>query len=230
MGSGNRWRAVVLTTILTWSGGAPAAAQEPEPPARPRTICLNGAPLPDCSTFVLVEMQGVLPVLRDTRTVRWSGGMEFEESPFAERLQWELGLMHNVSERWALGGTARLGSGSTGALTGLTVRARRWLAPDLGLDVSTGATFVTLSTPGRWGRGTGFLADARLVFQDDLYAGLRFERFGVDPFTGPEDRYDPGGSQDALSLLLGVGSEWALGGSAALGIALVVLLGTMDPS
>lgn len=223
------WRmAAVALTALGFAGGAAAAAQEPYPSDATRTLCLNGAPRPACATFLIVEVQGVLPVLRSTRSVRWFAGHQAEVSPFGDRLQWELGLMHNVSDRWALGGAVRLGEGSTGVLTGLTVRARRWLSADLGLDLSAGAAFVAPSSPGDDGRITGFLADARLNFADDVYAGLRYERADVAPFDGPDGFYDPGGSPDALSLLLGLGSEWAIGGSAALGLALVILLASTD--
>ena len=203
----------------------PAAAQEG---GDTRALCLNGGPRPACATFVVVEVQGVLPLVRNTRLVRWFGGHEMEDTPYADRLQWELGFLHNVSERWALGGTVRLGAGSTDALTGVTVRARRWLSDDVGLDLSSGATFLAVSTPERYGRTTGWLADARLNFNDDAYAGLRYEVVPIEPFAGSEDTFDPGGNAQALSVLVGMGSEWAIGGTAALGLGLVLLLSLVD--
>jgi hypothetical protein len=137
--------------------------------------------------------------------------------------------MHNVSERWAIGGTARLGpGGGERAVTGLALRGRRWLTDDVALDVSTGATFVEHSTATTWGHETGLMADARINFRDDAYVGLRFEEIALDPFTDPHGGYDRGGRARALSLLLGTGSEWALGTSAALGLGLLALIALVD--
>ncbi len=216
-------RAPLLTFLVLPTG---LAAQEAT--SRPRTLCWDGAPLPACATFLVTEVQGVLPLLRSTRSVRWSPDYPIEETPYEERLQWELGLMHNVSEDWAVGGAVRLGAGSTDVLTGLTARARRWLAPDLGLDVSAGAIFLADNGPGHYGRATGLMADARLNFGDDVYAGVRFEEVSLDPFRGSDGSYDPGGRPVAASILLGLGSEWAVGGSAVLGAALLLLLATVD--
>ncbi len=193
----------------------------------PRAFCFNGASLSACRTFLVVEMQGVLPLVQTTREVAWFEGYAHEERAFTDNLQWELGLMHNVGDGWAVGGAARLGPGSTGALTGLTLRARRWLSPDVGLDLAAGVSFRAINSPGRSGRSAGLLADARLNFNDDAYAGLRFEQFSLDPYADSYT-FDPGGPQRAVSLLLGVGSEWAVGGSAAVGAALLLLLTTVD--
>lgn len=201
------------------------SAQEPD--AAPASFCFNGAPRSACGTFLVVEVQGVLPIVQTSRRVHWYGGYTAEERSFGDRLQWELGLMHNVGDRWAVGGAARLGPGSTGALTGLTLRARHWVEENMGVDLAAGAGFHHLNTPGRYGRSVGFVADGRLNFRDDAYVGLRLEQFGLEPWTEMEAS-DPGGTQRAVSLLLGAGSEWAVAGSAALGAALLFLLATVD--
>jgi hypothetical protein len=189
-----------------------------------KTLCLNGSPLPECSSFLIVELQGVAPVIQTSRPVRYFEGAAIEENAFGDYPQWELGMMRNVGDRWALGGAARIGPGGTGFLTGLTARGRRWLTSDLGVDVSAGATF---HSNGYGGRKTGPLADVRLNFRDDLYAGVRYESIYIDPIH-LEHQDDPGGRQHALSLLLGMGSEWAMGGSAAMGLALLLFLTTVD--
>ena len=72
------------------------------------------------------------------------------------------------------------------------------------------------------------MAHARLNFGDDVYAGVRLEDVSLDPFRGSDGSYDPGGRPVAASILLGLGSEWAVGGSAVLGAALLLLLATVD--
>jgi hypothetical protein len=194
-------------------------------PSAPASFCFNGARRSKCATFVIAEMQGSTPLIRSTREVSWGGGPRIEEAFFGERLQWELGLMHNVSDRWAVGGAARLGSGSSGAVTALSARARRWMSDVVAVDVSAGAGFTTDSYPS--GPKAHFTADARLNFRDDAYVGLRFDQLRLAE-TNSEWAYDAGGQQRALSLLAGVGSEGALGGSAAAGLGLILLLSLAD--
>ena len=219
--------AAVLTAVALTLPAA-ARAQDSATVAPTRSFCFNGARLPKCRTFVIAEMQGVMNLTQTTRAVRWSYGPEAQERLFQDRPQWEVGLMHNVSEDWAVGGAARLGPGTSGALTGLTARGRRWINDAVAVDVSAGATFVSASGPGWWGEKAGFVGDARLNFKDDAYVGLRFEQIPLEASTTPQGEYDAGGEQRALSLLLGVGSEWALGSSAALGVGLLYLLTTVD--
>jgi hypothetical protein len=203
------------------------SAQEP---ARPKTLCFNGSPLPACSTFLVTEMQGVLPVLSSTRSVRFDPhGPAQELDVFSERLLWELGLMHNVSDRWAVGGVVGLGSGSTDPLTSLAVRARRWLGPDLGLDLTAGATF-RYPMSGGTGRTVGGMADARLNFDDDVYAGVRIDQVHVPPYANQTGYQDMGGNQYAASLMLGLGSEWAFAGSGVVALGFLWFLAQFQPS
>ena len=125
-------------------------------------------------------------------------------------------------------GAARLGPGAQGALTGLTARGRYWLTDDLGVDVSAGATFLADHWHGDDGRLVGPLADVRLNFRDDFYAGVRWESVDLKPVNEPGTMIDPGGRQHALSLLLGTGSEWAMGASGLTGLALLWFLTMVD--
>jgi hypothetical protein len=211
---------------LPATGSAQDTAQAPAP----AEFCFDGARRSKCRTFVIAEMQGVMRLAQTSRLVKWTDDPQYPAEPVSvwgedadDALQWEVGLMHNVSERWALGGAARLGDGSTGALTGLTARARRWMSEEVAVDVSAGATFHTASSPGDYGRKAGFSGDARLNFSDDAYFGLRYEQLPIEGKSGPVG-FDAGGQQRALSLLLGVGSEWAVAGTAALGLGLVLFL------
>jgi hypothetical protein len=192
-----------------------------------QTLCFNGSPLPACSSFLIVEMQGAFPIVQTSRMVPGWSGMPSRVTEFEDRPQWELGMMRNLNERWALGGAARLGPGSVGALTGLTARGRYWLTDDLGVDLSAGATFINNHFSGG-PRAAGPLADARLNFRDDFYAGVRWESVRLKPINDPPNWVDPGGRQQALSLLLGVGSEWGLGASGLTGLALLWFLTTAD--
>lgn len=214
---------VLLAAASFFAAPAALAAQ--------RSVCVNGAPKDECSSFLILEAGGLLPVAQSTRGVTWApNDGPVEQTAFGDRLRWEVGMMKNVNGRWAVGAAANLGSGSGGALTGLTARGRRWLSPDLGLDVSAGASFQQRSSGARRADPT---ADVRLNFRDDLHVGVRWEQIVLDPFRGVDSAGqvyfdDPGGRQHALSLILGVGSEWAIGGSAALGAALLAWLATAD--
>ena len=222
---------IAMAAALLMALPAVAAAQEhgaAEPvldqPA-PASFCFNGARKSKCATFVIAEMQGSTPLVQSTRAVGWGGDQPREEGIFGERLQWEVGLMHNVSDRWALGGTARLGSGSTSAVTALSARARRWMSDVVAVDVSAGASFTPNSYS--YGPKADFTADARLNFRDDAYVGLRYDQVGLAA-TSNEWSFDAGGEQRALYLLAGVGSQWALGGSAAVGLGMILLLSLVN--
>jgi hypothetical protein len=180
-----------------------------------KTLCFNGTRLPACANFLIVEMQGIVPVAETSRTIRWSGGESIDQSVFDDRLEWHLGLMRNLNERWAVGGAVGLGTGAAEALTSLTARGRRWLADDVALDVSAGVLYGPHEVGGGSRRGT--LLDARLNYDDDVYGGVRWEQFNVRPWSD-EFQTDPGGRQHAVSLLLGTGTEWAAAGTGALGV------------
>ena len=194
-------------------------------PSAPASFCFNGARQSKCATFVIAEMQGSTPLIQSTRAVSW-GDAPVELGHFDERLAWELGLMHNVSDRWAVGGTARLGSGSAGALRALSARARRWMSDVVAVEVSAGASYEEDTYPN--GPKVDFTADARLNFRDDAYVGLRYDQVGLPSTRNEWGGFDAGGEQRALSLLAGVGSEWALGGSAAAGLGMILLLALVD--
>lgn len=220
--------------FLRWAIGLSASAALPIalPTAlsAQRTVCLNGAPRPACSGFLILEAGGLLPIVQTTRGVSWSGQPPVEQTAFGDRLHWEVGMMRNVSGTWALGAAANLGSGPNGALSALTVRGRRWLGPDLGLDLSAGAGF---RDNGAGPRRVSPVADARLNVRDDLFLGVRWEQAVLPRVREVDSRGtvffdDPGGRQHALSLLVGTGSEWAIGSTAALGLALIALIASVD--
>ncbi len=201
------------------------AAAAPSTRLSAQTLCLNGSPPPKCSNFLIVEMAGVLPVAQTTRTITYPGYPSIDVNAFDERLQWELGAMRNLNARWAVGGSARLGTGSSGALVGLEARARRRFDPLFSLDMSGGIGYVVANAGPR---RVAPVVDARVNFRDDFFVGLRYEQAPLSRSFQPGIYDDPGGRQHAVSLLLGTGSEWTLGGTALLAAGIALLLATVD--
>jgi hypothetical protein len=218
----------LLTLAAAWLAlPAALAGQDTTQAHAPKAFCFSGAPRAKCRTFVIAEMQGSAPLFQSMRTVSWTPDEEPEQLGFFdERLEWEVGLMRNVSDRWALGGSVRLASADGGALQALTARARRWMSDEVAVDLSAGAHFIERIYPEP--RQAELTADARLNFRDKAYVGLRYDQATVVPSTNDWGGFDEGGDQRALSLLAGVGSDWALGGSAAAGLGLILLAGLVS--
>jgi hypothetical protein len=210
---------------LALGSAAPAAARAQDAPsaAPARSFCFSGARRPECGTFLVTELQGNAPLGQTSRTLESYDGTVMEKQLFEKQVQWEIGVLHNVSDDWALGASTRVGSGTPHVITAATARARRWLSDDLAVEASAGATFRTVESTVSLGTGIGLVTDARLNFRDDVHVGLRFEQIPLAAQTGPEGRFDEGGDQRALSLLVGLGSEWGLGGTALLGLGAAAL-------
>ncbi len=197
--------------------------------------CFRGRPLPACKSFWIVEMQGSEPIAQTSRTVRevYSvfdaqrnasvGVYENQRTAFAPVLEWTLGHMANLGEKYALGGVVTGGTGNGGSgLTGLKVRLRRWLSSDFSLEAEAGAFWGNAQTVRR---STGGTAALRFNIRDQ---GAVYLRWDVLPLPG-ESRsgeygyHDPGGTQHGLSVGVGLGSLPALIGTGALGVAMAVL-------
>ena len=130
--------------------------------------CWQGAPRPTCGGFVIVEMQGVLPLAQSQRGQTGSGLETFDS-----QLEWNVGYLGNVGNRWAVGATVSLGTGAGGVLTGLRARARRWLGPQHSLELEGGM----LRTQAMFQPGdlTGVTAGVRFNVAD---RGSLFVRWG----------------------------------------------------
>lgn len=186
-----------------------------------RTLCLSDTRFPGCANVVLVEAQGVAPLVRSTRSVRPNLELPpYEATPFGTGIAFELGLMRNFDERWAAGGVVTLGPGSTDALRALSIRGRRWVGREVAFDAAVGTTFVA---GGGGRRAAGLLADARLGFRDDVHAGVRWEAASLDPWESDYGTFDPGGTHHALSVFGGLGGDWAIVGTTVATGAFVVL-------
>jgi hypothetical protein len=140
-------------------------------------------------------------------------------------LDWNFGYMANVSRRWAVGGVVTVGTGSSGALTGLEGRVRYWLDERLSLELQAGALRTDLG-----GRDTrdppwGITADVRLNAGDNASLFVRWD--AVRPHFDPRMEWT-GETQHAFFAGLGTGSTWAVASSAAGVLVLFILFSQAD--
>lgn len=192
---------------------AVAFAQEPSP--TPRVGCLHGAPRPACASFWLIEFQA-------------SRGWLLHDPPpsdFADRsftqYEWNLGHMGNVADHWALGATVSLGNGSDDIFTGVRGRVRRWLTPDLSMEVEAGV--AQSNGDGRWYPAlTAPSAGLRFNIQDRGSAFVRYDGFGAPDgrhFVGPDRPLEPWGRRAEVRGGIALGGKPAL---AATGVVVAV--------
>lgn len=213
--------------VLLAGGLAPAQPAMAQDKADAHIGCFRGKPLPDCKSFWIVEMQGVLPVFQTRRAIAYSNAQPLRRGAFSSQVEWNVGHMVNVNRTWALGGELTLGSGNDNPLTGLRARARRWVGPDVSLEGEAGvlwsnadhATGSSLAGP---------TLGMRLNIRDQ---GAFFVRWDVIPIPETYEAgafHDPGGTQHGLSVGVTAGTVPALAATGALGIAVLVVLSTVS--
>jgi hypothetical protein len=162
--------------------------------------------------------------------VRWgSDNPETRREAFTETLEWNLGHMVNVSPGWALGGLFTIGTGNDDALTGIKLRARRWMSRDVSVELE-GGILRTNANNAVYPGVTGSTADLRLNIRDQGSFFVRWDGVrlpSVEPILVPgEFGYaDPGGFQHGISVGASAGSIPALIGTGALGLAYTILFG-----
>lgn len=210
----------MLAAGLMMATASPAAAQE-------QLGCFRGKPLPDCKTFWIVEMQGLIPLAQNTRTVT-SGGdyaYTYQAKAFENQVEWNVGHMVNVGDKWAVGGAITVGTGGHDPFTGLRVRGRRWLGKDLSVEIEAGV----LSSDAAWdatGVFNGWTSDVRLNIRDQGSFFLRYDGVTVPEQSYPYNNFfDPGATHHGLSLGASAGSVPALVGTGSLAILYAVLIG-----
>ena len=214
--------------------GIPAWAQgSKDVDARPQVGCFRGRPLPACKSFWIVEMQGSSPVAQTSRSVirvysdpTRSGlpqASEYQLRTFDNVLEWNLGHMANLGDKYALGGVVTVGSGNGDALSGLKVRLRRWLSSDFSVEAEAGALWSDAGGMRR-SDAIGGTAALRFNIRDQGAIYLRWDVLPLLEESQPWGYYDPGGTQHALSVGLSAGSVPALIGTGALGVTWLVLL------
>jgi len=216
-------RALSGAAAITLLAMAPTAAA-----AQEQIGCFRGKPLPDCKTFWIVEMQGVVPMVQSTRTVSSGSGSDnytYQVEAFDNAVEWNVGHMVNVGDRWAVGGVVTVGSGGRDVLTGLRMRGRRWLKEDLSLELEAGV----LSSEAAYNsqsRFNGWTSDLRLNIRDQGSFFVRYDGVSVPAALYPyNDYFDPGGVHHGFSFGASAGSVPALVGTGALGILYAVLIG-----
>lgn len=222
-----RWRRAGAVTWLlaatVTTGAGEASAQVPGVREHGAKVgCLRGRPLPDCKSFWIVEMQAHTPLAQTERTVIYAYGGPSRMQMFENVLEWNAGHMVNLTDRFALGGVATLGTQGVNGFSGLKIRARRWMSEDVAVELQAGL----LRTGERYPPATGMTADLRLDIRDQGAFFVRWDGVPLSEISHPETgHYDLGGFQQALSVGVGLGSVPALVGSGALGLGYVILLG-----
>lgn len=205
-------RVLVPAGVALLVGAAPGVGQPTAetPTEEPSMTCWRGEPLPACLGFFIVEAQASLPLWSETRPIMLADGRTVRAESFDSQLDWNLGYMVNVSPDWAVGGVVTLGTGSSDPLTGLRVRARRWLRSELSVEVEAGG-FLTnqigchASDP-LWGA----TADTRLNIGDRGSFFVRWDGLDSPGCRGRFGEVEPGGFEQVVYTGVGAGSTWAV--------------------
>ena len=220
-----RWLtvAVCLFMALTAPGTIDLHGQA-APQDAADAFCWRGKALPACRSFALFELE-VARAVASTKILHQREGQTFTEYPFfGNELTWNLGAMRNMSQEWALGGTVSLGTGSPGILTGMRLRARRWLSPPGSAELEAGIFSTGINQRVGSGMSWGPTVGVRLNVADRFSVVSRWEAAhasaGSDGFFERE-----AGLHHGLYLGASAGGTIAVAGTAVIGaVALFVLV------
>lgn len=209
---------------LALSGAAATGLQGQTVPGEAQSaFCWMGKALPACRSFALFELEGGLAVA-STTVVHESSAVTTEYPVFENELKWHLGAMRNLSDDWALGATLSFGTGSPGALTGIRVRARRWLDHPMSAELEAGAVDTGINDRFGSGFGWGPTFGARLNMGDHVSVFTRWEGAYAQAGSDSHDFHREAGFHQGLYVGASAGSTVAVAGTAVLGaIALWVL-------
>ena len=193
---------------------------------RPQVACFRGRPLPACKSFWIVEMQGSAPLAQTRRVVYYDVAMPIRDPALESALEWNLGHMVNLGDRWAAGGVVTVGTGNSDPLTGLKARARRWLSPDISIELEAGLLRSNASDT-QFPGVNGGTADLRLNIRDQGSFFVRWDVLSLpeQDFPAYSSYYDPGGIHHGVGIGVAAGSVPALVGTGGLGLVYAVLLG-----
>lgn len=147
------------------------------PNAQSGPLCFRGKP--ECQNFLLTEFAIQGRIGGSTKTS--------PEGNFSEKLNYsmDLGLMHNLNERFALGGSiymsvdARFGNGGFWAM-GVKPRLRYWINRDVGLDISPG---LLLTDSEESDKTPSFTGSVSLSYKDLIALTTSFEVIRRDIYT-----------------------------------------------
>lgn len=220
-------RAAALAATLATGLAVPQGAKAQDVGGGTAIGCLRGRPLPACRSFWLIEMQGSTPLAQTGRMVRWgTNNPETRRDAFDQTLEWNLGHMVNLTPTFALGGLFTIGTGNDDVLTGVKLRARRWVSRDVSLELE-GGILRTHANNAVYPGVSGPTADLRLNIRDQGSFFVRWDGVrlpAVQPVPGLDGYSDPGGFHHGISVGASAGSVPALIGSGALGLLYAVLL------
>ncbi len=218
-----RWAWIVLLALVAVP--VPALAQGAGGTSGAQVGCFRGRPLPACRSFWLIEMQGSTPLVQTTRRVTSDNGPGYVRDAVESALEWNLGHMVNVSERYAIGGALIVGTGNGDPLTGIVARGRRWLTTDVSVEVETGVARRNAGDSNVGGI-SGLTTAARLNIRDQGSFFVRWDALSLPEQNYPYNNYhDPGGIHHGLSVGASAGSVPGLFATGGLGLVYAVLLG-----
>jgi hypothetical protein len=204
--------------------------------AQARPICFRPAPRDACRSYFAAEVTGHTPFKHDPRwiTSAWTdsgtGEPRSDAIPTKElshALVWDLGLAVNVSERWAAGLTAGYGFGEASRIARASLRTRRWVRPEIAVDVAPGVFLLQRTGPLPEEDRVGWTLAARVSLWGLGFVGARYSALPIDgsmKVDGAVRMVDPGGTEQAWSAEAGLeGPTAALATGAGLAVLLVAL-------
>lgn len=132
-----------------------------------KAVCFRGKPLSRCNSFLITELGAYYKLNERDRT------------PDGARylIAWELGWMKNLNEDFALGGTLLIEGNEHTTGIGLKPRLRRWLSPELSVDVSLGILKSQES-------GSGLTGDVSLNWRDWFFLTSKIENVNRTAWYG----------------------------------------------
>lgn len=218
----------VTVLLLLFAGAHPRAAAAWQGDA-PRSACLQGDPLPSCSSFWIIEMQASTTLTEPIWTESSFAGGRARATADRKLVEWNLGHMWNRSEAWALGGTVSVGNNARGLFTGARVRARRWLNPSFSVSLETGLARST-ARPNRFDTGIGPSVGLRFDSGDYLSAFVRYDRIEAIPVSSRDPQFSWSPNHEYVRVGVGLGGKAALVGTGAVAVGVAVLLAILANS
>lgn len=176
-----------------------------------------------------MEAQGVFPLLSSSRLFTGPGGGPVEYPVFESKLEWSLGYMVNVTPMWAAGGAISVGTGAYDALTGLRLRLRRWIRPQLSVEMQGGLVRTHASNLANRDLD-GISAEVRVNLDDQGSFFLRWDGLPVPEHTRWDGDLQPRSFEQALHVGVATGSTWTVVGSGLLGLGWIVALALVNTS
>ena len=129
---------------------------------------LHARPLPDRRSFFVTNIgydyRVTKPATVSSRYLTYIGTQQATQPSGRHMVSTELGIMHNLNPRYAVGFSQHLKWGFDNVHAGLSVRGRRWLDQEKSIDVTAGA--LLWGTNGDQYAYPGFLGTASMNFND----------------------------------------------------------------